>query len=80
MNKLGIYKLSLEECEHYYKDFSKDMFDRTMAAGLSNLLKAYSYYDTQHWESMLNLTMGDTFVINSAKEENACKVNFVSKD
>ena len=51
-----------------------------MAAGLSNLLKAYSYYDTQHWESMLKYSMGEKLVINSAQEDNACKVIKLNKN
>lgn len=70
--------MSLEECEQYYKAFSREIFDRNMAAGLSNLIKTYSYYDTQHWESTLRLAVGDTLLINSAKDKNACKIGIVS--
>jgi len=71
---LGIYKLSLEECERQYKVFIKEIFQRNRAAGVSNLLMSHAYYDTKLWESMLQEAMGDTLVINSAKTPNACKV------
>ena len=72
--KIGIYKLSLDECERQYKIFIKEIFQRNRAAGISSLIGNYAYYDTKIWETMLRDAMGETLVINSAKEKNACKV------
>ncbi len=76
---LGVFRLSLDECEQYYKGLSRDVFDRNMAAGLSNLIRSYSYYDTQQWENMLRHICGNTLFINSAKDQNACKVKIMSE-
>jgi hypothetical protein len=45
--------MSLEECERHYKMFIREIFQRNKAAGISNLLMSYSYYDTQCWETKL---------------------------
>ena len=50
---IGIMKAPLKDVEQMYELFTKDIFERNMTAGLSNLFKAHSYYDTQMWETML---------------------------
>ncbi len=45
--------MPLDECERQYKVFVKQLFQRNMTAGIGNLLKSYSYYDTQMWEQVL---------------------------
>jgi len=50
---IGIMKMPLKDVERMYELFTKDLFERNMTAGLSNLFKAHSYYDTQMWETML---------------------------
>lgn len=74
---IAIYKLSLEEIERQYKIFVKEIFQQNRAAGIGNLVMSYSYYDTKVWEKMLKEAMGDTLVINSAKESNSCKISIV---
>jgi hypothetical protein len=48
--------MPLEECEKNYKMFIREIFQRNRAAGISNLLMSYSYYDTQCWETKLKYT------------------------
>ena len=75
---IGVYKLPLDECERQYKLFTKEIFQRNRAAGIGNLIMSYAYYDTQIWETLLKEAMGDTLIINSAKDEKACKISVVS--
>ncbi len=50
---IGIMKAPLKDVERMYELFTKDLFERNMTTGLSNLFKTHSYYDTQMWETML---------------------------
>ena len=40
---IGVFKLSLNECESYYKKFCEKVFQRNTAAGISNLLMTQSW-------------------------------------
>lgn len=40
---VGVYKLTLNECESYYKKFVEKIFERNTAASLSNLLMTQSW-------------------------------------
>ncbi|RNA26982.1 calcium-independent phospholipase A2-gamma-like [Brachionus plicatilis] len=75
---VGIYKLPLDEIERQYKHFIKEIFSTNRATGIGNLMMTYAYYDTKVWENMLKEAVGDTLVINSAKEKDSCKIALVS--
>lgn len=75
---IGIYRKPLDEIERIYKEFSKVIFQRNKAAGFGNLLMSYSYYDTACWEAKLKEVMGETLVIDSAREKDACKLSIVT--
>lgn len=75
---LSVYKITLEECERQYKSFTAEMFSRSLAAGVSNLIMSQSYYDTKIWETMLRERMGEMLLINSARDENTAKLSLVS--
>jgi patatin-like phospholipase/acyl hydrolase len=73
---VGILKLPLTEVERLYSQCTEALFNRSMTTGIQNLLKSYSYYDTQMWESVLQNIIGDIKLINSAREINAPKVSY----
>ncbi len=50
---IGVHKLSLDEAEHLYKTFSKEMFERYRLMGYGKLMTSYAYYDAQLWEKIL---------------------------
>lgn len=75
---VGILKMPLDEVERMYTIIAGDLFKRNMTAGLGNLLKSYSYYDTQMWESMLQNVIGDLKMINSSRSDSHCKIGIVS--
>jgi calcium-independent phospholipase A2-gamma len=75
---VGILKMPLDEVEKLYSTLTQEVFKRKMTAGIGNLLKSYSYYDTQVWESTLQNIIGDLKVINSSRDKNSCKLGIVS--
>jgi len=75
---IGILKMPLDEVERLYSALTEELFKRNMTAGLGNLFKSYSYYDTQMWESMLQENLGDIKLISSSRDPNACKISIVS--
>lgn len=74
---LGVFKMSLDEIERQYKIFSSAIFQRNKAVGISNFILKYGYYDTQIWETMLQNAMGDTLLVNSARDMDACKLSVI---
>lgn len=76
---VGILKLPLTEVERLYSQFTEGLFNRNMTTGLQNLLKSYSYYDTQMWEKVLQNIVGDRRLISSARDTNAPKVSLFSE-
>lgn len=76
---VGILKLPLTEVERLYSQFTEGLFNRNMTTGLQNLLKSYSYYDTQMWEKVLQNIVGDRRLISSARDTNAPKVTLFSE-
>jgi calcium-independent phospholipase A2-gamma len=75
---IGVYKISLHDCEKNYKMFLKDIFQRNTARGLSNLLMTHSWYDTKNWETRLKDAMGDQLIIQSARDEATPRIAIVS--
>lgn len=73
-----MYKLSLDECERQYKIFTSEIFKQNLASGVSNLLTSQSYYDTKLWEKMLRESLGDTLVINSARDRQCPRIALIT--
>ena len=50
---IGVFRTPLVEAEGIYKEFSREMFNRSRVAGASGLLTSHAYYDTEFWETIL---------------------------
>lgn len=75
---IGIYKISLDECERHYKAFVKEMFERNTAIGIGNLLMNQAFYDSKSWEKMLRDAMGDKLIIHSVRDDSTPKIGVVT--
>ena len=50
---VGVFRIPLSEAEGLYKEFSKEIFNRSRVAGTSGLLKCHAYYDTEFYQTMI---------------------------
>jgi len=49
----GVFRVTLEETELMYKEFSSQMFSRNKLVGAGKLFMSHAYYDTEVWENIL---------------------------
>lgn len=66
--------MPLEDCEKLYKDLSTRIFTQTTLKGATGLFMKNSYYDSDSWTQILKENMGETSIIETARDPNAPKV------
>ncbi|KAI8511146.1 Calcium-independent phospholipase A2-gamma [Branchiostoma belcheri] len=65
---LGVYKVSLDECEELYRRFSEEIFKRSTYVGVGKLFLSHAFYDTAAWEKMLKAEVGDRLMIETVRD------------
>ncbi|XP_035677274.1 calcium-independent phospholipase A2-gamma-like [Branchiostoma floridae] len=75
---LGVYKVSLDECEELYRRFSEEIFKRSTYVGVGKLFLSHAFYDTAAWEKMLKTEVGDRLMIETVRDPACPKISVVS--
>ncbi|XP_019624779.1 PREDICTED: calcium-independent phospholipase A2-gamma-like [Branchiostoma belcheri] len=75
---LGVYKVSLDECEELYRRFSEEIFKRSTYVGVGKLFLSHAFYDTAAWEKMLKTEVGDRLMIETVRDPTCPKISVVS--
>lgn len=75
---IGIHKMPLDDCEKLYKDLSTRIFTQTTFKGATSLFMKNSYYDSDSWTQILKENMGETNIIETARDPNTPKVCLVA--
>lgn len=61
-------KKTLAELSEMYKELSTKIFTQSAFWGTSNLVWSHSYYDTEMWEQLLKMYVGETSLIRTARD------------
>ncbi|PNF15178.1 hypothetical protein B7P43_G14677 [Cryptotermes secundus] len=61
-------KKTLTELSEMYKELSTKIFTQSAFWGTSNLVWSHSYYDTEMWEQLLKLYVGETSLMRTARD------------
>ncbi|XP_027205645.2 calcium-independent phospholipase A2-gamma-like [Dermatophagoides pteronyssinus] len=64
---LGALRISIDECDSYYRQVSSYLFKTDVFRGTSRLLWSHAYYDTTVYEKILKQIYGDTKLIHTKK-------------
>lgn len=70
--------MPLEDCEKLYKNLSTQIFTQTTFKGATSLFMKNSYYDSDSWTQILKENMGETNIIETARDPNTPKVCVVT--
>ena len=70
----GHKRKSIDEISELYKELSTRIFTQSAIRGTSTLVWCHSYYDTSLWEQMLQVQLGDRYLIKTARDPIAPKV------
>jgi calcium-independent phospholipase A2-gamma len=75
---ISVYRVPLDECEHIYKEFSKEMFNRSRVMGAGKLVLSHAYYDGKLFEDILRSNLGDKTFAESMRDKDCPKLSAVS--
>ena len=50
---IGIFRVSPQQTESIYKQFSREMFERNTLLGTGHLVLNHAFYDSTNWERIL---------------------------
>nr|XP_020470055.1 calcium-independent phospholipase A2-gamma-like isoform X2 [Monopterus albus] len=75
---LGIFQIPLEECEELYRKLGSDVFKQNVIVGTVKMGWSHAFYDSEMWENILKKRMGETSMIESARDPHCPKVAAVS--
>lgn len=70
--------MPLKDCEKLYKDLSTRIFTQTTFKGATSLFMKNSYYDSDSWTQILKENMGETSLIETARDPNTPKVCIIT--
>ncbi|PNF15170.1 hypothetical protein B7P43_G14677 [Cryptotermes secundus] len=71
-------KKTLTELSEMYKELSTKIFTQSAFWGTSNLVWSHSYYDTEMWEQLLKLYVGETSLMRTARDPLMPKLSVIS--
>ncbi|TRY93012.1 hypothetical protein DNTS_030081 [Danionella cerebrum] len=75
---LGVYQISLSDCEELYRKLGSDVFKQNLIVGTVKMGWSHAYYDSQMWEEILKERMGHGLMIETSKNPHCPKVSAVS--
>nr|XP_006122563.1 calcium-independent phospholipase A2-gamma [Pelodiscus sinensis]XP_025040152.1 calcium-independent phospholipase A2-gamma [Pelodiscus sinensis] len=75
---LGLFHLSLNECEELYQKLGSDVFKQNVIVGTMKMGWNHAFYDSDIWEKMLKDRMGSDLMIETARNPKCPKVAAVS--
>ncbi|OCT88985.1 calcium-independent phospholipase A2-gamma [Xenopus laevis] len=75
---LGLFHISLDECEEMYKKLGSDVFKQNVIVGTVKMGWSHAYYDSEVWEKILKERMGSDIMVETARNPLCPKVSAVS--
>lgn len=75
---LGLFHMSLDECEELYRKLGADVFSQNVIVGTVKMSWSHAFYDSQTWENILKDKMGSSLMIETARNPTCPKVAAVS--
>ncbi|XP_032825731.2 calcium-independent phospholipase A2-gamma [Petromyzon marinus] len=75
---LGVYRIPLQECEEMYRQLGSDIFTQNVFVGTMKMGWSHAFYDSQAWEKILKERMGESRMIETARNSGTPKVVAVS--
>lgn len=75
---VGVFQIPLHECEEMYRKLGSDVFKQHPIVGTVKMGWSHAYYDSEIWENILKERMGDSLMIDTAKNPKCPKVAAVS--
>ncbi|XP_050414521.1 calcium-independent phospholipase A2-gamma [Patella vulgata] len=73
-----LFRISLDEAEHLYLEFSKQMFSRNRIVGTSKLVWTHAFYDSTIWENILKEQLGHKRMIEFSRSTHCPRFSGVS--
>ncbi|XP_028929404.1 calcium-independent phospholipase A2-gamma isoform X1 [Ornithorhynchus anatinus] len=75
---LGLFHMSLDECEELYRKLGSDVFSQNVIVGTVKMGWSHAFYDSQIWEKILKEKVGSQLMIETARNPHCPKVAAVS--
>lgn len=75
---IGSGRFTLDQCEHFYREMSENIFKTDIWSSTPRLLWSHAYYDAAIFEKTLKKAFGTTSLMNLAGEPNKPKLVAVS--
>ncbi|XP_004677002.1 PREDICTED: calcium-independent phospholipase A2-gamma isoform X2 [Condylura cristata] len=75
---LGLFHMSLDQCEELYRKIGSDVFTQNIIVGTVKMSWSHAFYDSQTWENILKDRMGSSLMIETARNPTCPKVAAVS--
>uniref|UniRef100_A0A4W3IWL6 Patatin like phospholipase domain containing 8 n=1 Tax=Callorhinchus milii TaxID=7868 RepID=A0A4W3IWL6_CALMI len=75
---LGLFHISLDECEEMYHKLGSDVFKQNVIVGTMKMSWSHAFYESEPWEKILKERMSENLMIQTARDQNSIKVAAVS--
>lgn len=75
---LGLFHISLDECEEMYHKLGSDVFKQNVIVGTMKMSWSHAFYESEPWEKILKERMSENLMIQTARNQNSIKVAAVS--
>ncbi|XP_039211582.1 calcium-independent phospholipase A2-gamma isoform X4 [Crotalus tigris] len=75
---LGLFHISLDECEDLYRKLGTDVFKQNVIVGTVKMGWNHAFYDSEIWEKMLKERMGSDIMFETARNPKCPKVAAIS--
>ncbi|XP_023688470.2 calcium-independent phospholipase A2-gamma-like [Paramormyrops kingsleyae] len=75
---LGVYQMSLDECEELYRRLGSEVFKQNVIVGTVKMGWSHAFYDSQIWETILKEQMGSDLMVETSRNPECPKVAAVS--
>ncbi|KAK3526672.1 hypothetical protein QTP70_030881, partial [Hemibagrus guttatus] len=75
---LGVYHMSLSECEELYRKLGSDVFRQNVIVGTVKMGWNHAFYDSEVWEKVLKERMGADLLVETSRNPDCPKLAAVS--
>ncbi|XP_067907102.1 calcium-independent phospholipase A2-gamma [Heterodontus francisci] len=75
---LGLFQISLDDCEEMYRKLGSDVFKQNVIVGTMKMGWNHAFYESEPWEKILKERMGEELLIQTARNPKSPKVAAVS--